>query len=41
MSIFLENDEGFTVVYADGSCFSNGSYGAKAGIGVWFGENNP
>ncbi|XP_067931852.1 ribonuclease H1-like [Watersipora subatra] len=25
------------VVYTDGACFNNGKYGARAGIGVWWG----
>ena len=33
--------DGFVVVYTDGACENNGRKGAKAGIGVWFGENNP
>jgi len=34
------DSEGFCVVYTDGSCLSNGREGAKAGVGVWFGENS-
>jgi ribonuclease HI len=30
-----------TRVYTDGSCNHNGKPNAKAGIGVWFGDNNP
>lgn len=33
--------DGFVVVYTDGACENNGRKGAKAGIGVWFGEANP
>lgn len=29
------------VVYTDGACENNGQRGAKAGIGVWFGDNHP
>ena len=25
------------VVYTDGACFNNGFYGARAGVGVWWG----
>lgn len=28
-------------VYTDGACSSNGKEEAKAGIGVWFGDNHP
>ncbi|XP_046820804.1 ribonuclease H1 [Vespa crabro] len=28
-------------VYTDGACSSNGRRGARAGIGVWFGDNHP
>ncbi|KAJ3413332.1 hypothetical protein HDV05_008182 [Chytridiales sp. JEL 0842] len=27
-------------VYTDGACSSNGQYGARAGIGIWFGPND-
>lgn len=27
-------------MYTDGACENNGRAGAKAGIGVWFGENH-
>lgn len=40
-----ENDfvikNGYVIVYTDGACENNGKSKAKAGIGVWFGENNP
>ena len=29
------------IVYVDGSCFDNGYSGARAGAGVYFGENDP
>jgi len=32
---------GRIVVFTDGSCTNNGKIGAKAGIGVWFGDNHP
>ncbi|KAG6879310.1 hypothetical protein C0992_003637 [Termitomyces sp. T32_za158] len=28
-------------IYTDGSCFGNGTIGAKAGAGVWFGHEDP
>lgn len=31
----------YVVVYTDGACENNGKHNAKAGIGVWFGDNNP
>lgn len=34
----VEND--YVVVYTDGACENNGKSNAKAGIGVWFGENH-
>lgn len=34
-------DGDYLVVYTDGACENNGFSGAKAGIGVWFGENHP
>lgn len=36
----VEND-GFLVVYTDGSALYNGRNGAQAGIGVYFAENHP
>jgi hypothetical protein len=38
---FTMDSEGYYVVYTDGACINNGKYGAKAGVGVWFGENHP
>ncbi|XP_023020588.2 ribonuclease H, partial [Leptinotarsa decemlineata] len=36
------NKEGdHVIVYTDGSCENNGKSNAKAGIGVWFGDNHP
>ena len=29
------------VVYTDGACFNNGYYGARAGVGVWWGYDHP
>lgn len=37
---FRINSAGFTVVYTDGSCLSNGSSDAKAAIGVFFGPHS-
>jgi hypothetical protein len=31
---------GYVIVYTDGSCPGNGQYGAKGGIGVWFGHDH-
>nr|XP_001810667.2 PREDICTED: ribonuclease H1 [Tribolium castaneum] len=31
----------YVTVYTDGACENNGREGAKAGIGVWFGDNHP
>jgi ribonuclease HI len=30
-----------TVIYTDGSCINNGEASAKAGSGVWYGDNDP
>nr|CAH7768188.1 unnamed protein product [Callosobruchus chinensis] len=30
----------YVIVYTDGACSNNGKPGAKAGIGVWFGDNH-
>lgn len=35
------SDANPVVVYTDGSCHNNGSSFAKAGAGVWWGENSP
>jgi len=32
--------DGFTQVYTDGACPNNGKGGARAGIGVWWGEGH-
>lgn len=39
-SDFIKDKDGFVEVYTDGSCTNNGSVKAKAGLGVYFGENN-
>jgi ribonuclease HI len=38
---FRVSSAGFTIVYTDGSCLANGSMGAKAAIGVYFGPHSP
>ncbi|KAL7646142.1 UNVERIFIED_CONTAM: hypothetical protein RMT77_003043 [Armadillidium vulgare] len=38
---FLVDSDGFLVVYTDGACGFNGKHGAKAGCGVYFGEDHP
>lgn len=35
------NESGWDVVYTDGACTSNGGRGARAGIGVWWGNEAP
>ncbi|XP_016842207.1 ribonuclease H1 isoform X1 [Nasonia vitripennis] len=37
---FSIDSNGYTEVYTDGACSSNGRRNAKAGIGVWFSERN-
>lgn len=39
--VFNRDDNGFVIVYTDGACEGNGQKNAKAGIGVWFGQNHP
>jgi hypothetical protein len=34
-------NDGCVVAYVDGCCLGNGSPHARAGVGVWFGENHP
>ncbi|XP_012175914.1 ribonuclease H1 isoform X1 [Bombus terrestris] len=38
---FIVDSDGFVNVYTDGACSANGRENAKAGIGVWFGDNHP
>ncbi|XP_071856331.1 ribonuclease H1 [Bombus fervidus] len=38
---FIVDSDGFVNVYTDGACTGNGKKNAKAGIGVWFGDNHP
>lgn len=35
------DESGWDVVYTDGACQGNGKVGAIAGIGVWWGCNDP
>lgn len=38
----FDTDElGYVQVFTDGSCINNGKKGAKAGLGVYFGEDHP
>lgn len=32
--------DGYCVVYTDGCCLNNGRPNARAGVGVWFGDNS-
>lgn len=34
-------EDDYVAVYCDGACENNGKANAKAGIGVWFGDDNP
>ncbi|KPJ13751.1 Ribonuclease H1 [Papilio machaon] len=38
---FNEDDDGYVQVYTDGACSSNGRNGARAGIGVYWGDGHP
>lgn len=40
-SPFVKKTGKLVVVYTDGACSSNGKKGAKGGVGVYFGENDP
>ena len=37
---FPVSENNFAIVYTDGCCFGNGRHGARAGIGVWFGNDH-
>lgn len=37
----VQDESGWDVVYTDGSCTGNGGNHAKAGIGVWWGHDDP
>lgn len=38
---FETDEDGFVKVYTDGACSSNGRNGAKAGLGVYWGDGHP
>ena len=38
---FMEDEDGYVQVYTDGACEKNGKVGAKAGVGVFFGDGHP
>lgn len=38
---FSVTEDGFTEVYTDGACPNNGKSGARAGVGVWWGDSHP
>lgn len=35
------NESEWKSIYTDGACQGNGRAGSVAGVGVWFGDNNP
>ncbi|KAH9848936.1 ribonuclease H-like domain-containing protein [Lenzites betulinus] len=37
----IEDESGWDVVYSDGSCRGNGKSNPVAGVGVWWGQNDP
>lgn len=37
----IEEESGYDVVYSDGACKGNGQFGSVAGVGVWWGWNDP
>lgn len=37
----IDDEGGWDVVYCDGACKGNGRAGSVAGIGVWWGRNDP
>lgn len=39
--VFDVDDDGFVKVYTDGSCTGNGTSGARAGLGVYWGNDHP
>jgi ribonuclease HI len=41
MSPNVQDESGWDVVYSDGACKGNGQARATAGVGVWWGENDP
>ena len=38
---FNLDDEGFVIVYTDGSCENNGRPNARAGYGIWWADHHP
>lgn len=38
---YFDKENNYVLVYTDGSCENNGKSNAKAGIGVWFGDDHP
>ncbi|CAK9796381.1 Ribonuclease H1 [Anthophora plagiata] len=38
---YIIDSDGYVNVYTDGACSSNGRKNARAGIGVWFGDDHP
>lgn len=40
VNYFETDNDGFVQVYTDGACSANGRYGAKAGLGVYWGEGH-
>lgn len=38
---FQIDEEGYVIVYTDGSCIGNGKSNACAGYGVYFADNHP
>lgn len=37
----IEGESDWDVVYSDGACKGNGQVGSVAGVGVWWGPNDP
>jgi len=37
----VEDESGWDVAYCDGACKGNGQQGSFAGVGVWWGKNDP
>lgn len=35
------DETGWTIVYTDGASKDNGKPSARAGVGVWYGEDDP
>lgn len=41
LSLDVEDELEWDVVYSDGACKGNGKVGSVAGVGVWWGYNDP